>query len=323
MLRTRKTLFWCIFVIFSAPLIGFTVEKTSVSMLENSYVNGKEIYLSDVARIDALEQTAKDKLQKVFICRSAEPGSSVTLNISYIKSRAKQQGIIPESISWNGSNQITVETKSVSLSMQEIQSSAEAFIMDRVGNTSAKIKIQPVYDAKPIVLPYGKISVRTELVSPYAVNDNSLLRFVFSVDGRECEKQIIPFKVEVIREVVVTAKDVDLHKVLNTDDMAIVSQNVGLSSNVFYTKDELIGKRVKRVVPKGTLITSDMVEQPPVIKLGDLIIIVVESPYLKVTAQGKAMENGICGQVIKVINTSSMKEIQAKIVDGKTVKVSF
>jgi flagella basal body P-ring formation protein FlgA len=149
------------------------------------------------------------------------------------------------------------------------------------------------------------------------------LRFVLSVDGHDCEKRIIPFKVEIIKDVVITAKDIDLHKVLSADDLVIVSQNVGLSSSIFYTKDELVGKRVKRMVSKGTLVTSDMVEKPPIIKQGDLVTIVVESSSLRVTVQGKAMENGISGQVIRVINTSSMKEVQAKIVDEKTVKISL
>ncbi|MDQ1317588.1 MAG: flagellar basal body P-ring formation protein FlgA [Candidatus Poribacteria bacterium] len=324
MLKTRKALFWCVILIFFMPLIGFAVEeKISISMLENSSVNSKEIYLSDIARINSPEQTMNDKLQKVFICRSAEPGSSVNLNISYIKSRAKQQGITPESIVWNGSDHVTIETKSISLSMQEIQSSAEAFISGLVGKSTAKVSIKPANDIKPIVLPDGKVDIRTELVSPYAVNDNTLLRFILSVDGRDYGKQIIPFKVDIIKDVIITAKDIDLHKILIADDLVIVSQNVGLSTNAFYTKDELIGKRVKRMLSKGTLVNSDMVENPPIIKQGDLVTIVVESSSLRVTARGKAMENGINGQVIRVINTLSMKEVHAKIVDEKTVKISL
>ena len=324
MLKTRKALFWCVILIFSASLIGFAVEeKISVSMFENSSVSSKEIYLSDIARINSPEQVMNDKLQKVFICRSAEPGSSVNLNISYVKSRAKQQGITPESIIWNGSDHVTVKTKSLSLSMQEIQSSAEAFISGLVGKSTAKVSIKPANDVKSIVLPDGKVDIRTELVSPYTVNDNILLRFILSVDGRDCEKRIIPFKVDVIKDVVMTAKDIDLHKVLVADDLVIASQNIGLSTNAFYTKDELIGKRVKRMLSKGILVTSDMVEKPPIIKQGDLVTIVVESLFLRVTAQGKAMENGINGQVIRVINTLSMKEVQAKIVDEKTVKISL
>ena len=324
MLKTKKALLFYILLIFSAPLTGFTTdEKISVSVLDSSSVNGKEIYLNDIARIDSPEQAINDRLRKVFICRSAEPGLSVTLNINYVKSRAKQQGIAIESIVWNGSDHVTVETKSVSLSMQEIQSSAEAFITELIGNSSAKVSIKPANELKPIVLPNGKVDIRTELVSPYTVNDNTLLRFVLSVDGHDCEKRIIPFKVEIIKDVVITAKDIDLHKVLSADDLVIVSQNVGLSSSIFYTKDELVGKRVKRMVSKGTLVTSDMVEKPPIIKQGDLVTIVVESSSLRVTVQGKAMENGISGQVIRVINTSSMKEVQAKIVDEKTVKISL
>jgi len=321
----KKSIILCIFLVFaSTPISGFgDNQKASVSLLENSYVSDVEVRLGDIASIDSNEQSMKDKLQKMYICRSAEPGSSVTLNVSYIKSRIKQQGIAPESINWNGSDHLTVETKSVSISIQELQSSAETFITELAGKSAKMVKLQPANDIKPIMISNGKVNIRTELVSPYTVNNNVLLKFVYSVDGRDCGNRIIPFRVEVIKDIVVTTKSIDLHKVLNADDLTIVSQNVGLSSNIFYTKDELIGKRVKRVISKGTIISSDMVEQPPIIKQGDLITIVVESSSFRISAQGKAMENGIGGQVIRVINTLSMKEIQAKVVDGKTVKISL
>jgi len=304
--------------------IGLTEDmKASVYISENPSVIGKDIYLGDISLIESSDANIKEKLQKIHICRSAELNSSVTLNINYIKSRAKQQGMQVESIMWLGADQTTIQTKSKIVSSEEILAIAESFIASLTDKKTKKIIVQPTNEIKPVVLPYGKMNVKTELVSPSAINDNILLRFTFSIDDKDYEKRVIPFKAEIIKEVIVSSKNIDVNKVISIDDLEVESKNIGLFSNVFIDKNELLGKRAKRAILKGTLITADMVEKPPIIKQGDIITIVLESQSLRITAQGRAMENGVNGQKIKVVNTSSMREVLAQVIDEKTVRVFF
>lgn len=297
--------------------------KASVYINENPIVTGKDIYLGDVSLIESPDANIREKLTKAHICRSAELNSSVTLNINYIKSRVKQQGIPPESIMWLGAIQTTVQTKSKIVSAEEILSLAESFVANLLDKNAKRIIIQPTSEIKPIYLPYGEMNVKTELLFPSTVNNNLLLRFTFSVDGKDCEKRIVPFKVEIVKDVLLASKNIEANKIIGVDDLVIESKNVGLSDNVIVDKKELLGKRTKRAISKGALITSDIIEKPPIIKQGDLITIVLESQKFKITTQGKAIENGTKGQTIKVINTSSMREILAQVIDEKTVKVYF
>lgn len=297
--------------------------KASVYITENPIVMGKDIYLDDISLIESPDANIREKLAKAHICRSPELNSSVTLNINYIKSRVKQQGIRPESIIWLGADQTTVQTKSKVVSTEEILSLAESFIAGLADKNAKRVIVQPTSDIKPVYLPYGEMNVKTELLFHSAVNNSLLLRFTFSINGKECEKRIIPFKVEIIKDVLVASKNIEANKMIDVNDLIIESRNVGLSDNVIVDKNELLGKRTKRAISKGALITSDMLEKPPIIKQGDLITIVLESSKLRITTQGKAMENGTNGQMIKVINTSSMREILAQVIDEKTVRVYF
>lgn len=295
----------------------------SITIIENSWVDGKDIYLGDIASIDASNEMEGKTIGKVYLCQAAKPGSKLTLNISYIKSIAKQQGISTESLIWNSPDNIVIQTRSKVASSDEIQIAAEKFVKQMVGDLSATVNIYPTNEIRAIVLPNGDVNIKVASLSRHPINGNYSLRFTFFVDGRECEKRLIPFKAEVISEVVVASKQIEMGKVLAEDDLITASKDIGLSSNVFCEKDKLIGKRAKRMISQDSFITSDMVEQPPIIKLGDLITIVVESASLKITAQGKAMENGIKGQVIRVINASSLRELQAQVVDANTVRVSL
>lgn len=296
-------------------------ELNSIIINENPTVEGKEIYLGDIASIKTNDASILETLRKIHICQSANPGSSVKINISYIKSRARQQGIQIESLVWDCPENITIQTKSQVISTKDIQLYAENFIKEKLMKADAIINIQPTKDLKPIILPYGKMDIKVDSFSRYPINGYYSLRFTFLINGREYGKQIIPFNIEVIKEIVTASKPIEINKIISEDDLTITAKDIGLSFDVFYEKEKLIGKKAKKSIGKDSFITSDMIETPPIIKKGDLIAIVFESSSLKITTQGKAMENGINGQVIRVVNTSSLKELQAQVIDEKTVKV--
>ncbi len=315
------------FVILSTvilSIIGLSDDmKASVYIAEYTSVTGKDIYLGDISRIESSDSDIREKLTKAHICRSADLNSSITLNINYIKSRLRQQGIQTELIIWSGPDQTTVQTKSKIVSAEEIISLAESFIASLADKNAKKIIVQPTGEIKPVALPYGEMNVKTELLFPSTVNNNILLRFTFSIDGRDCEKRIIPFKVEIVKDVAVASRNIEGNKIIDVEDLVIESKIVGLTDNVVVDKKELLGKRAKRAISKGSLITSDILEKPPIIKQGDLITIVIESQKFRITTQGRAMENGTNSQMIRVVNTSSMREILAQVIDEKTVKVHF
>lgn len=294
-----------------------------ITIAENPIVDGKEVYLGDIASIKTSDGLESDMINKVHLCQSAKPGSSVKLNIGYIKSRTKQQGVSPDLFVWDSPDNITIQTKSKVISSQEVQIYAENFIKDMVKKIDATINIQPSNEIKPIVLPYGEVNVKVESLSRYSINGNFSLRFTFSVDGREYEKRLIPFNLVVMKEVIVATNQIEMNKIITEDDLTLSSQDIGLSLDVFLEKDKLVGKCAKKMISKGAFITSDMVEQPAIIKQGDPITIVAESSSLRISVQGKAMENGKNGQVIRVINTSSLKELLAQVIDNKTVKITF
>jgi flagella basal body P-ring formation protein FlgA len=62
---------------------------------------------------------------------------------------------------------------------------------------------------------------------------------------------------------------------------------------------------------------------PPVVKRGDLVTIVAETDAIKITTQGVVIENGGKGDMVRVVNTSSKRELFARVKDSKTVEVDF
>jgi flagella basal body P-ring formation protein FlgA len=206
-------------------------------------------------------------------------------------------------------------------------SHAEAFLTSwinaRCSISGASVHIRPVNEIRPVTLPYGEVTVEVQPVSPNSIGGIVPLSFAISVDRRECEKRVILFKAEILKEVVIAARDLDKNKAIESEDLSIALRDIGMHLDVFFQKDELTGKRCRRPIPEGTVIAGSMIEALPVVFQGDLVTIVIESHAFRITAQGKAKEDGATGQIIRVANTSSMKEIPAQVVGEKLVKVAF
>jgi flagellar basal body P-ring formation protein FlgA len=85
---------------------------------------------------------------------------------------------------------------------------------------------------------------------------------------------------------------------------------------------ELIGKTPKRSLRPGEPIRPSDIQTPILIRKGELVTVVLQSPALLLTAQAKALEDGAQGQAIRVSNTRSGKTLDATVSAPGTVMLS-
>lgn len=314
----------------------------SVMIDEQAVIANSMILLDDIAVIESSHKASADKLRKIHISSAAVPERSRTLHIGYIKSRVRQQGILPESINWSGAEQVAVKTKAQYLSPEEILSCAEKYLREQRAQSESRglngekhgtktsapqnhqMQFQPLSKIRQAVLPCGEVSVNVESMSSMSRNGNIPLKLTILVDGRECEKRLISFKVATLREVLVTTHALARNKIIQEDDLCLALRDISghlKGASVFSKKEDLIGKRTRQTIRQGATIVGNKVEDTPIINPGDLVTIVIESSAFKITAQGRAREAGVYGRVIRVMNTASMKEVAAEVINEKLVRV--
>jgi flagella basal body P-ring formation protein FlgA len=85
---------------------------------------------------------------------------------------------------------------------------------------------------------------------------------------------------------------------------------------------ELLGKTPRRTLRAHEPIRLGDVQTPIVVHKGDLVSIVLETAALRLTAQGKALEDAAQGAAIRVANTKSNRVIDATVVSSNTVTVA-
>jgi flagella basal body P-ring formation protein FlgA len=87
--------------------------------------------------------------------------------------------------------------------------------------------------------------------------------------------------------------------------------------------EAVLGKRTRRAIGSKTALRANLVELPPLVRRGDVVLIVAETQGLKITALGQVKKKGALGDRIPVMNFDSQKVLYARVLDANTVKIEF
>lgn len=87
------------------------------------------------------------------------------------------------------------------------------------------------------------------------------------------------------------------------------------------TKMDLSNRRVKVAIPSGDIVTVSRTELPQLVSRGDRVTIHVVGDGIKVSGMGIAEQSGSRGQMIRVTNLDSKKEVVGVIADKRVVEV--
>ena len=103
-------------------------------------------------------------------------------------------------------------------------------------------------------------------------------------------------------------------------DWATVSDE-RVTPNVITSADQLIGHEIRHALNDGDVVhTNDVIPARLVIR-GTLVTLKIETPYMQLTAQGRALQDGAEGDVVRVNNTQSNRMVEGTVTGPGVVSV--
>ncbi|MCD8562746.1 MAG: flagellar basal body P-ring formation chaperone FlgA [Alphaproteobacteria bacterium] len=94
-----------------------------------------------------------------------------------------------------------------------------------------------------------------------------------------------------------------------------------ISSQTILDANNIIGMTPRRTVVAGTPMGNEDLAAPQIIQRGKTVLMVYKSGPLVLTAQGKALDNGAKGDVVRVVNASTNRSLQAVAIAENEVEV--
>ncbi|MHA7816872.1 MAG: flagellar basal body P-ring formation chaperone FlgA [Pseudohaliea sp.] len=202
--------------------------------------------------------------------------------------------------------------------LDEIRAAAEAFVLERLPG-----------DRSDTTATAGRLDPRLRLarcdqpLEAFAAAGNRL-RGNTSV-GVACPgawRLYVPVKVETLRTVLALRRPLRRGETITAEDLDTVRMDTARLTRDYYTEPAaVVGHTLKRSAAGGTVLTSALVEEPPVIRRGQRVSLVSSASGIAVRAPGEALADARAGQRVRVRNLSSGKIVEGMALRSGGVKV--
>lgn len=299
-------------------------EMITLHIAEHTEVNAEEVRLGDIAVMTGGTEKSVAALQRVALGKAPQPGNFRILDGDDIMLRLKQSGISPAQVMLDAPDRFTIGRGSVEIPQEKIEEVVRDYIIQNMPWERTQARITGVEVKEAVCLPKGRISYEVLPPEGTEYQGTVLLPITFSVDGSPARKVWAQAYVEVLTDMVITTKPLGRQCIITEEDIRVERRDMStVPSGAITSPEDAIGKRTRRMVSSNAALTSDLIEVPPVLKRGDLVTIIIDSDRLRVTARGEAQQRGRQGEVIRVKNLSSQKDIYGRVVDASTVMVEF
>ncbi|MGD8658242.1 MAG: flagellar basal body P-ring formation chaperone FlgA, partial [Desulfobacterales bacterium] len=287
-------------------------------------IDSAEILLGHMATIEGSDVRFNQRLKNIVIGKAPLPGGSNRFDLNDLQKRLKQHHIDLATVIIQAPPQIVVTRSHIEIKKHEIENIVSEFIVQQIPPDNTTMRIKEIRVPGNVILPKGRITYNVTAPRKQKLMGRCPITVDFSVNGSVHKKVWTTAMIEVLGSVVVTRKPLGRHKPITEDDIEMQTLDLSnLPANVLTDREAVIGKRTKRAVGAQTPLRADSIELPPLVKRGDLVVIIAESENLKITTLGQVKKKGRRGERIPVVNLDSKKVLQARVVDANTVKVDF
>jgi len=318
---------WLLLTLLLLPSVAMSsgmTARTIINMQTRVTVANDSILLGDIAIIRGPDTVFVADLNALVVGRAPLPGKSRQINAAYVAMRLRQKGISINQVALNETTTTTVVRDSTFVSRKQIEDAIREALDQEDFFQGRRGVVRDIRVNSDLVVPSGNVSYGVKFTEKPIRSNRVLASVSVYVNGKHYRKIWGTIVADILQEVMVLSKTMRRHQRITREDIQLVAMNLtDIPHNAITVDQDILGKRVTKSLLSGTVLRTDIVELPPLVKRGDVVTIAAESGVLQVTALGKAKSNGRQGERIKVLNIDTQKELYGFVVDAKTVKVVF
>lgn len=284
-----------------------TVKRTAV-------VTGPNVTLGDVATLEGGATALAD------LDLGPAPSASAPRRLEgeAILKRLEAAGMDASATRYLIPATVRIERESQEVSVDEIRTAVMNVATDALpkGETITSLDVPG-----PVRIPAGEYEARVSTTSRGRAGRR---RFdVQLVHGGDVLATVpVTARTEARGSVVVTKQAVARGAVLAPSDLAVVERDRrDVPDDALTVPEQAVGMATKVALAAEAPLPRAALVAPAVVKKGDLVTMIVETPAMRLTVAGEALEPGAVGAGIKVMNRASKQTVAGKVIDHGVVLV--
>lgn len=283
-------------------------------------VNHPVIRLSDIAAVSSTftqDDDAVIALQKIVIERSPAAGQEMTLSASTILDRMKEEGVALSELTYVLPRIVKVKRAHRELTMDEVQRAMKTAMKQ----SGRQAELSQISYTEPISVPPATEDLKAKV---FQTSKPGVLGFdlTASVPNEEPIKFQVTAQVEEWINIPIASRPISRGEIIQDQDLMMARVNISaLPNDSMYRAEEIVGKRVENDIQHGEAFRKNKIVTPPVIEVGNKVVLIYRVGLLEATATGIAMEAGPIGQEIKVRNDASKRVLTGKVLEAGQVEI--
>ncbi len=239
------------------------------------------------------------------------PGGKAVYDAAWLAARAREQDL-----DWQPRSrydQATVERASQTITAEAIAGELKRALGSRLPQGPVRLDLDNA--ALRLFAPAGAAPTLAVDNLTYDARSGRLSALVsVPVDGDTIEPVRVTGRVSRMVDLPVLARPVAPGEIIAAGDLDTVELRADRMTETYVTDSaELIGKTPRRTIRPGEPVRPSDVQMPIVIRRGELVTLVLQTPTMLLTATAKALEDGAEGAAIRVSNTRSGRMLDAVV----------
>jgi flagella basal body P-ring formation protein FlgA len=295
-----------------------------IRMKSSAKVSGRVVRLIDVSTLSHGQEGMAEKLSRIKVSEAPLPGKSRWVTARQVRMGLTRAGVDASQYRILSNGPARVQRRALQVKAQRICDAVKRHIQANSPWRSDQMKIKPIKFSQDVTVTDGQMSLRVR--SPKHSDWLGSIPFTVFVyvDGKIAKKVTVPVTIDVWSDVVLAAIPLGKYQIIESKHVRIEKMNLArVPEKAVLRIEQAVGSRTNRNIAVNSILRSDQLELPPVVKRGDMVQVVAESKHMKVSVKARAKESGAIGKVIRVQNLRSKKTIYAQVVDSQTVQVEF
>ena len=313
------------------PFFGasaFGAPAFEISLKDSAGIMSEDVFLGDIADIRGGDEKTAEMLKSLKICVSPLPGKSRSVKKSYIKLKVlrifRTDGDTGIALDITGPEKVEITRNSNKLDPERLKEETVKFIGGKLGEKYIRTEINILKMPDKLSLPAGEITFDFSKNQQDEFYGKISLSCDIIANGEPYRRVNILADVRAYIKVYRLKKDASRGAALDLSMVEEAVENIAsVSKGVIKDPAELAASKSATFLSSGTVLTRYLLDRLPDINRGDDIKILVKFGNVTATTYGKALQEGSVGELIKIRNSDSKKDLVGKVVDKGVVEINY
>jgi flagella basal body P-ring formation protein FlgA len=291
---------------------GTTGDATKVSLRANVTVT------DDIVRLGDLFHNTGERAQ-LSVAHAPAPGKSAVLDAAWLAETARRFDL-----AWRPANRrvrLVLRRASRTIGREHIARRIAALLQDRGLRGKLNVALDLRVSAVHLPVDAGDTFAIREL--RHDERSGRLIAKLVAPAQNPLYSLRITGRLQKLVKVPVLTRRVRRGEILRARDVALraIDQSQ-VPANAIVQSDEVVGKAARRSLPNGLPVRDGDLEAPTLVRRGALVTMEISTPTMRLTARGKALDNGTLNETVRIRNIQSKRVVQGTVVGLDRVRIT-